>query len=80
MLDNITHLKLQDKLQSLANEFQAYKRKNEAWKEAKKRFYSLSNRTQDELSVILLKLLYPTSIFPFGILSFLSKWEIFPNL
>jgi succinate dehydrogenase/fumarate reductase flavoprotein subunit len=80
MFDNISHQKLQDKLQSLANEFQAYKRKNEAWKEAKKRIYSLSNRTQDGISVILLKPLYPTSIFPFGILSFLPKREIFPNL
>lgn len=47
MLGNISYQELQDKLQSLADEFQAYKTQNEAWKEAKKRFYSLSNRTQD---------------------------------
>lgn len=44
---NISYQELQDKFRFLEHEFQVYKRKNEAWKDAKKRFYNLSNRTQD---------------------------------
>lgn len=47
MKDNRSYQALQEKYRSLENEFQDYKKINEAWKETKKRFYSLSNRTQD---------------------------------
>ncbi|UCF90247.1 MAG: PAS domain S-box protein [Desulfobacterales bacterium] len=47
MKTDVSPQELQGQLHALESEFQAYKTQNEAWKEAKKRFYSLSNRTQD---------------------------------
>ena len=42
-----TYQELEDKLRSMENAFQSYKHTAEPWREARKRFYSLSNRTQD---------------------------------
>ena len=47
MVNMLTHEQLLDRLHSLEMEFQAYKHVVDPWREAKKRFYSLSNRTQD---------------------------------
>jgi len=42
-----TYQELEARLRSMANAFQSYKQMAEPWREARKRFYSLSNRTQD---------------------------------
>ncbi len=71
MKDNMSYQVLQEKHRALENEFQDYKKINEAWKETKKRFYSLSNRTQDGIynfNLFIKKYVYtnPSFIKMFG--------------
>ncbi|MGD9259717.1 MAG: PAS domain S-box protein [Desulfobacterales bacterium] len=47
MSENLSPQELQDRYWSLRSEYQEYKTRNQALKEAKKRFYSLSNHTKD---------------------------------
>ena len=47
---------LQNKYDALAREYQLYKEKNEALKETKQKFYSLSNRTRDGIYTLNLSI------------------------
>lgn len=56
MSQKTSHDELQNKYDVLAREYQLYKEKNEALKETKQRFYSLSNRTQDGIYTLNLSI------------------------
>ena len=56
MDDRTAYNDLQNKLASLERDHQLYKEKNEALKETKQRFYSLSNRTQDGIYTLNLSI------------------------
>jgi PAS domain S-box-containing protein len=56
MDDKISYAELQNKLDSLERHHLLYKEKNEALKETKQKFYSLSNRTQDGIYTLNLSI------------------------
>jgi len=56
MQAKISHQELQKQIQILENEYRTYRQKNEALKNTKKRFYSLSNRTQDGIYTLNLSI------------------------